>query len=290
VAVELPEPEPEIEGGADGEAAVAPDGTAEAAADAAPDGAAEAAAEAAPDDTAMAAHAVDPRADSDDLGARALEEATVDVVDVIDALVDEGPMPGPSAPPAAAQLAAIAAPAPTPSQPATSASGTNVDAIAAAEAAARATTGNGEAMRPDATDDANLPIHPGPTRPESGAPAAAPGPVDGLVADGHVANGHGHVADGHVADMVAAVERLSQRARAADEALAAVAAEVEAFRAAQRRFDETEARRELRRRELEAFRDDVARLAREILGRVDGMFDAMAASDAAPEPNAQTTT
>jgi hypothetical protein len=88
--------------------------------------------------------------------------------------------------------------------------------------------------------------------------------------------------DDHVAAMLAAVERLAQRARTADEALAAVAAEVDAFQVAQRRFDEANARRESRRRELEAFREDVARLAREILGRVDGVFDAMAEPDAEP--------
>jgi CheY-like chemotaxis protein len=84
--------------------------------------------------------------------------------------------------------------------------------------------------------------------------------------------------DAHVDAMLLAVERLADRARAADDALAAVAVEVDAFRAAQRRFDQVNAQREARRQELEAFRDDVARLAREILGRVEGLFD-----DLAPE-------
>jgi CheY-like chemotaxis protein len=79
--------------------------------------------------------------------------------------------------------------------------------------------------------------------------------------------------DAHVDAMLVAVERLADRARAADDALAAVAVEVDAFRAAQRRFDQVNAQREARRQELEAFRDDVARLAREILGRVEGLFD-----------------
>jgi len=83
-------------------------------------------------------------------------------------------------------------------------------------------------------------------------------------------------ADAHVRDMLAAIERLAQRAKTADEALAAVAAEIGAFREAQRRFDEEIALRERRRRDLERFRDEVGRLAREILGRVDGLFDAMA--------------
>ncbi|MBW6454663.1 MAG: response regulator [Trueperaceae bacterium] len=87
--------------------------------------------------------------------------------------------------------------------------------------------------------------------------------------------------DGHVRDMLAAIERLAERAKAADDALAAVAVEIEAFREAQRRFDEANAQREQRRRDLERFRDEVAHLAREILGRVDGLFDAMA-SDPAP--------
>lgn len=81
--------------------------------------------------------------------------------------------------------------------------------------------------------------------------------------------------------MLAAIERLARRAKAADEALAAVASEIDAFREAQRRFDEATAQREQRRRDLERFRDEVAQLAREILGRVDGLFDAMASDPAA---------
>ena len=79
-------------------------------------------------------------------------------------------------------------------------------------------------------------------------------------------------ADPHVALLMDAITRLTERSREADAALAAVASEVEAFRQAQRAFDEAFERRERRRRELEAFRNDVASLAREILGRVDDMF------------------
>jgi predicted RNase H-like nuclease (RuvC/YqgF family) len=84
--------------------------------------------------------------------------------------------------------------------------------------------------------------------------------------------------DPHVTALLGAVERLTNRAREADAALAAVAAEVEAFREAQRTFDAVNEQREQRRRELEAFRHDVASLAREILGRVDGMFAAEGAA------------
>jgi hypothetical protein len=181
-----------------------------------------------------------------------------------------------------------------------------VAATGGAEATTHAMTGNGEAMRSDddhrptdaaaaspdpatpasqvrvattptwaATEPSRPPAPaadtPPPATPEAGADAAR-------IATTTTQGG----SDDHVAGMLAAVERLAQRARAADEALAAVAAEVDAFQAAQRRFDEANARRESRRRELEAFRDDVARLAREILGRVDGVFDAMADADAEP--------
>ena len=92
----------------------------------------------------------------------------------------------------------------------------------------------------------------------------------------------------HVSRLIAAIERLAHRAREADEALAAVATEVEAFREARRRFDEVTEHRERRRQELEALRVDVAHLAREILGRVDRLFDPMQSEptppDAAQEP------
>lgn len=97
------------------------------------------------------------------------------------------------------------------------------------------------------------------------APATAAGaPV--IVTDGDPVGG-----------MIAAIERLTQRAREADAALAAVAVEVEAFHEARRRFDAVQERQQRHRRELEAFGADVGRLAREILGRLDVLFDAMAA-------------
>jgi hypothetical protein len=66
---------------------------------------------------------------------------------------------------------------------------------------------------------------------------------------------------------------LAQRAQEADLALAAVAEEAAAFRAAHGLFAEAEAQRGQRRRELEAFRDEAERLAREILARVDAVLD-----------------
>jgi len=126
-----------------------------------------------------------------------------------------------------------------------------------------------------------------PATPSDGAPpepaAAAPGPNGsrGTEADAAPPTTPTDRDDGgttmtatdpHVTALLGAVERLTQRAREADEALAAVAAEVEAFREAQRTFDAVNEQRERRRRELEAFRHDVASLAREILGRVDNMF------------------
>lgn len=79
--------------------------------------------------------------------------------------------------------------------------------------------------------------------------------------------------DAHVADLIGAMQRLSDSARVADQALAAVASEVEVFRQAQRRFDAEMEQRERRRRDLEVFQHDVANLAREILVRVERMFD-----------------
>ena len=79
--------------------------------------------------------------------------------------------------------------------------------------------------------------------------------------------------DAHVADLIAAMGRLSDSAGVAEQALAAVASEVEAFRQAQQRFDAEMEQRERRRRDLEAFQHDVANLAREILVRVERMFD-----------------
>jgi CheY-like chemotaxis protein len=74
-------------------------------------------------------------------------------------------------------------------------------------------------------------------------------------------------------ELLEAVARLAQRAQEADLALAAVAEEAAAFRAAHGLFAEAEAQRGQRRRELEAFRDEAERLAREILARVDAVLD-----------------
>jgi CheY-like chemotaxis protein len=265
-------PGPSVEGGADGEDAFATGDAADGA------GVADPVRPRPPGDTAAGAASTDPAAG-----------ATRRWANAVDALAEVGAAPGPAeSAPGGFQADPLAAPDATSSVPATHANGTNATPLGGTEATERATTGNGEAMRSDATDDGTLPIHPGPTPAEPAAAVPAPGAAEDRITSDGVASDH--VASDHVADMVAAVERLAQRARAADEALAAVAAEVDAFRAAQRRFDETEARRERRRRELEAFRDDVARLAREILGRVDGMFDAMAGSDAAPDASVKTPT
>jgi hypothetical protein len=67
---------------------------------------------------------------------------------------------------------------------------------------------------------------------------------------------------------------LTHRVQAADAALAAVADEVDAFRAAQQRYDDAVRLQEERRRAVETARRDVADLARQILQRMDGLFDA----------------
>jgi CheY-like chemotaxis protein len=110
------------------------------------------------------------------------------------------------------------------------------------------------------------------------APAAPAAPAAPTAPEAHAAPPDAY--DPHVRDMLAAIERLAQRAKSADEALAAVASEIGAFREAQSRFDEEIAQRDRRRRDLERFRDEVGQLAREILGRVDGLFDAMAGDPA----------
>ena len=113
-------------------------------------------------------------------------------------------------------------------------------------------------------------------------PAVPPSAVISAGVGDGAATGVTEADDGdHVAAMVTAIERLAHRAREADEALAAVAAEVETFRETRRQFDEVTALRERRRQELEALRVDVGHLAREILGRVDSLFDAMQ-SDSMP--------
>ncbi len=95
-------------------------------------------------------------------------------------------------------------------------------------------------------------------------------------------------ADTHVTGLLEAVERLTQRARDADAALAAVATEVEAFRRAQHHFDAVNERRERRHRELEAFRHDVAQMARELLGRVDAMFEPTSPAEASASEDGES--
>ena len=78
-------------------------------------------------------------------------------------------------------------------------------------------------------------------------------------------------------ELAAAIERLTYRVQAADAALAAVAEEVDVFRAAQQRYDDAVRRQEERRRAVEAARRDVTDLARQILERMDGLFDVFGA-------------
>ncbi|MFO7610187.1 MAG: response regulator, partial [Candidatus Krumholzibacteriia bacterium] len=127
---------------------------------------------------------------------------------------------------------------------------------------------------------AEAPNDPHASSPSVGATALGGGYVDAQVGEAAAteAGAPATEPDGdHVRRMITAIERLARRAREADAALAAVAVEVEAFHEARRRFDAVHERQQRRRRELEAFREDVGRLAREILGRLDGLFDAMAA-------------
>ena len=79
--------------------------------------------------------------------------------------------------------------------------------------------------------------------------------------------------DAPLSDMIGAITRLGESARAADAALANVVTEVDTFRQAHRRFDAEMEQRERRRRDLEVFRHDVAHLAREILARVERVID-----------------
>lgn len=113
--------------------------------------------------------------------------------------------------------------------------------------------------------------------PEADTPAPSPEP-ERAATQATPASAH---PDAHVADLISAMRRLSDSAHEADAALAAVASEVEAFRQARQRFDAEMEERERRRHELEAFRHDVATLAREILARVERMF--------APPPTNDTT-
>ena len=152
----------------------------------------------------------------------------------------------------------------------------------ATEAAAPTADEPGE--QPEATPDlANLaqlmPIEPmAPPSPAADreVPEAAAVALSASVAGSATAAPSGET---HVTRLVEAVERLTQRARDADVVLAALTEEIESFRLAQRYFDEENERRERRCNELEAFRNDVARLARQILGRVDELFLARSGAD-----------
>ena len=104
-----------------------------------------------------------------------------------------------------------------------------------------------------------------PVTPTSGVALPATTPPSGVTPEPR--------SDTHVTGLLEAVERLTQRARDANAALAAVETEIEAFRQAQRQFDAVNEHRERRHRELEAFRNDVAQMARELLGRVDELFE-----------------
>lgn len=78
--------------------------------------------------------------------------------------------------------------------------------------------------------------------------------------------------DAHVTVLLDAVARLTARVQDADTALMTVADEIDAFRRAHRDFEAVNAERERRRRELEAFRDEVGDLARALVQRVDAML------------------
>lgn len=80
----------------------------------------------------------------------------------------------------------------------------------------------------------------------------------------------------HAAALETAMTRLAERIAEAGQALEAVGNELRSFRDARRELEALTEGRELRRLELEACHDDVARLARELLGRVDGLFSASA--------------
>ena len=174
-----------------------------------------------------------PQGDEDAL----TDDLQFDELDEPFSLATDGALPAPEA--HVPSDDATPAPAATPIDAPVAA--TPIDAPFAATAPAPATPAAVPAALPAATHDAT--------------PAAAPA----------TAGTHGELA--------AAIERLTHRVQAADAALAAVAEEVDAFRAAQQRYDDAVRRQEERRRAVEAARRDVADLARQILERMDGLFD-----------------
>ena len=106
----------------------------------------------------------------------------------------------------------------------------------------------------------------------SPAPPQAPAPPPDPPMPERSAEPGAAATDPHVATLLEAVTRLTTRVRDADAALAAVATEVDAFRGAVRDLEAVDEERKRRRRELEAFRDEVADLARALVERVDAML------------------
>lgn len=97
--------------------------------------------------------------------------------------------------------------------------------------------------------------------------------------------------DAHVTALLAAVTRLTDRVREADDALVAVTEEIDVLRRAHREYEAVNEERERRRLELEAFRDEVSDLARALVERVDAMLGSTSTphastsgDDASPPP------
>lgn len=103
------------------------------------------------------------------------------------------------------------------------------------------------------------------------APPPAPAPATAASATGAAGTAAPPPGGPHAA-LVEAIERLTRRVLDADAALAAVSEEVVAFREAQRRYDEAAQREDQRRHAVAEARRDVARLAHQILERMDGLF------------------
>lgn len=78
--------------------------------------------------------------------------------------------------------------------------------------------------------------------------------------------------DTHVTALLAAVSRLTNRVRDADDALVTVTEEIDVLRRAHREYEAVNEERERRRLELEAFRDEVSDLARALVDRVDAIL------------------
>jgi hypothetical protein len=228
----------------------------------------------APDDPPMGEDATDPAATGEAAtaeaatGASGHEPATTDPA-ASDAAASEPAAATGSDDPLFAEAPEAASAMTTPEAPAAASGGgpgpaphdpTGSDAPGSSDAAA---TPAGTAAPPLEAPPA------APTDAPTHAPAAAPGGGASPTPE----------APQSVQDLIAAIARLADRVQVADEALAAVASEVAAFHAAQQRYDaavaQRDAQREARRRRTAAVRDDVAALAREILAKMDGLFDAL---------------